>query len=407
VRWIETRMEEIAEINPKRPTSISKLPDDHLVTFVPMTAVSAQFGAISDPETVPLANVKRGFTFFKEGDVIFAKITPSMQNGKSAIAHKLDNGIGFGSTEFHIIRPNTKKILPEWLHFFVRQRSFLQEGTRHFRGAVGQQRIPPDFLAKSTIPFPDSLKEQRRIVARIKECMARVDEIEALRGESVAESEALLPSMLNEVFVGLFQKYVRVEIGEVAEETRYGTSLKCNTNADGMPILRIPNVAGGFVNYENLKHCPLDEKERQRIKLNAGDLLFVRTNGSKNLVGRCAVYEGQVAADFGFASYLIRVRFKKARVLPHFLAFFLNSTHGRQEIDKRRRTSAGQFNINSENLRSIELPLPPIEIQESIVSELRERQREINVMQHEVQEAKLHEDQLRESILRKAFAGEL
>jgi type I restriction enzyme, S subunit len=297
-----------------------------------------------------------------------------------------------------------KEIVDPWFLAYLLRR-YTSEITE-LAGKTTFLEVPRKRLRSFRVRIP-RLEEQRRIVARIKECMARVDEIEALRGESVAESEALLPSMLNEVFVGLFQKYARVEIGEVAEETRYGTSRKCNTNADGMPILRIPNVAGGFVNYENLKHCPLDEKERQRVKLNAGDLLFVRTNGSKNLVGRCAVYEGQVAADFGFASYLIRVRLKKTRVLPHFLAFFLNSTHGRQEIDKRRRTSAGQFNINSENLRSIELPLPPIEIQESIVSELRERQREINVLQHEVQEAKLHEDQLRESILRKAFAGEL
>jgi type I restriction enzyme S subunit len=139
------------------------------------------------------------------------------------------------------------------------------------------------------VPRPP-LDEQRRIVGRIKECMERVDEIERLRAEALAEAEAALPSRLSEIFDQLGAQYGSTTIGDVATETRYGTSQKCDERAEGVPILRIPNVAAGVINYGDLKYCPLDRSELERIRLVDGDLLFVRTNGSRDLVGRCAVY---------------------------------------------------------------------------------------------------------------------
>ncbi len=274
------------------------------------------------------------------------------------------------------------------------------------RGATFKQISKKDI---ANLPIPDlDIAEQRRIVARIKECMERVEEIEGLRTEAIEEAEATLPSLLNEAFVDLRKAYEKVEISDVAVETRYGTSRKCSTTPEGTAILRIPNVAAGFVNFDGLKYCSLDSKERNRIALQKGDLLFVRTNGSRDLVGRCAIYEGNGAdCNHGFASYLIRVRLNQDKMRPHFLAFYLNSTHGRSELDKRRRTSAGQFNINSENLRNIEVPLPPVDVQDRIIEVLRDRQAQVNQLQSELRDAQETESHLRESILRKAFAGEL
>ena len=134
----------------------------------------------------------------------------------------------------------------------------------------------------------------------------------------------------------------------------------------------------------------------------------MRTNGSRDLVGRCAIYEGTGDdLEHAFASYLIRVRLDQDRIRPHFLAYFLNSTHGRTELDKRRRTSAGQFNINSENLRNIEVPLPPVEVQDRVVELLADRQTKVLQLQSELKAAQETESFLRGSILYKAFAGEL
>lgn len=267
--------------------------------------------------------------------------------------------------------------------------------------------VPRKKLKSYRVAIPP-LSEQRLIVARIKECIERVEEIDELRLQSIEEANAVLPSTLNDIFVDLMSNYKKVEIDEIALETRYGTSKKCETTPTGLPILRIPNVAKGFISYDELKYCDLDDKEIKKLSLSKGDLLFVRTNGSRDLVGRCAIYEGNGNKQrFGFASYLIRVRLDQEQMRPHFLSFFLNSTLGRSELDKRRRTSAGQYNINSENLRNIELPLPPVEVQDHTIEKLQEHQSQIIRLQEELKLNQEHESHLRDSILYKAFSGEL
>jgi len=255
--------------------------------------------------------------------------------------------------------------------------------------------------------YPD-LAEQNRIVARIKDCMVRVEEIDGLRREIFQEACAVLPSVLNEVFASQASIAAMMTIGEIAIETRYGTSQKCHTEPIGMPILRIPNVARGAVNFDALKYCDLSDADAERVRLSTGDLLFVRTNGSRDLVGRCAVFDGEDQGhSYGFASYLIRVRVDQAKVLPRYLAYFLNSTNGRSEIDSRRRTSAGQFNINSENLRTISFPVPTIAEQERLLEQMEQREVQANQLVSELISARSESEGMREAILRKAFAGEL
>lgn len=406
-KWSIVKLADVATLNPTRPRQLLNLDDLHAVTFVPMPAVNQYSGEIDGAQTRPFSEVKKGFTYFAEGDVIFAKITPCMQNGKSAIASGLVNGLGFGSTEFHVIRPNLDRLLPEWIWYFVRQTSFRDEGVRHFRGAVGQQRVPVDYLGNANIPLPP-VPEQRRIVSRIKACMERVEEIETLRAGAEQEAAAITPSLLNEAFVDIASRAPGRSIDEVALETRYGTSQKCHTEPLGVPILRIPNVAAGSVNFDPLKYCELSDEELRRIQLAPGDLLFVRTNGSRDLVGRCAVFEPRMVEEtVGFASYLIRVRLDPRQVLPRYLAYFLNSTKGREEINQRRRTSAGQFNINSENLRSISFPVPPVQEQSRLIAMMEERDQLASQLTGELRTAGREGTPLRESILRKAFAGEL
>ncbi len=306
----------------------------------------------------------------------------------------------------HIFKvlPNAEIIDKEFLHYLIL--ITLDEMTTHSHG-IAMKHITKGKFESIKVSVP-AVSEQRRIVARIKECFERVDEIEKLRAAAIEEAKATLPSMLNQTFVELGTTHEEVEIGDVTLETRYGTSRKCASNPKGIAILRIPNVAGGFVNFDELKYCPLNKKELNNIVLQKGDLLFVRTNGSRDLVGRCAIFEGDAKdQQYGFASYLIRVRLDQKKIRPHYLAFFLNSTHGRVELDSRRRTSAGQFNINSENLRTIKVPLPPLDLQERLEGALRDQQAQVIQLQRELREAQDTELHISESILRKAFAGEL
>jgi len=150
--WDKQKISEICEINPSKK-EIQNLSDNTEVSFVPMANLDEQRGEILLSQTKPLGQVKNGFRYFKENDVLFAKITPCMENGKSAIARNLKNGIGFGSTEFYVLRPN-KTIIPEWLFFFLRQKLFRKMAEETMHGTAGQQRVPKDFLKNTQIPIP-------------------------------------------------------------------------------------------------------------------------------------------------------------------------------------------------------------------------------------------------------------
>ena len=190
--WQWVRLGEVCEFNAPRPKDFIRLPDAP-TTFVPMAVVDENAGTISKPEIRPYSEVSKGYTYFEEGDVLFAKITPCMQNGKHVIAKNLVDGLGFGTTEFHVLRPNGD-VLSEWIHFFIRQPYFLQEAITYFTGAVGQQRVPEGFLAGYPIPLPP-LPEQKRIAARVQELMAQVEHARTACEEQPKQSQKYLPPL--------------------------------------------------------------------------------------------------------------------------------------------------------------------------------------------------------------------
>lgn len=165
------------------------------MTFVPMPAVSEQTAFIEYPEERSYADVKKGFTYFEENDVLFAKITPCMENGKSAIASNLIGGVGFGSTEFHVIRSNQALLLAKYIHYFIRQQSFRDNAKARMRGAVGQQRVPKDFLDDTILPLPP-ISEQNRIV----EILDQADRLRKLRTDADAKAQRILPALFIKMF---------------------------------------------------------------------------------------------------------------------------------------------------------------------------------------------------------------
>ena len=195
-RWV--KLEEVCKINPRRNDITRR--DMEPTSFVPMEAVDAEMSVISEIRERPFADVKKGYTYFEDGDVLFAKITPCMQNGKHAIARKLIDGIGFASTEFHVIRP-AKGILAEWIHYFVRQPTVLHDATNHFTGAVGQQRVPDDFLKSLEIPLPP-LDEQERIAGVLRGQMAAVEKARTAAEEELQTINALPAALLRRAFNG-------------------------------------------------------------------------------------------------------------------------------------------------------------------------------------------------------------
>jgi type I restriction enzyme S subunit len=195
-RWV--KLGEVCEINPRRPRLDRA--DDAPTAFVPMSAVDETTGAITDLQIRTYKEVRRGYTYFEEGDVLFAKITPCMENGKAAIARQLPDHLGFGSTEFHVLRPGPT-ITAEWLWSFVRQERFRKEAKATFRGGVGQQRVPQEFLELHLIPLPP-LEEQRRIVAHLDAMQERIGALKAAQEETKARLQNLEQSILGKAFRG-------------------------------------------------------------------------------------------------------------------------------------------------------------------------------------------------------------
>jgi type I restriction enzyme S subunit len=198
-RWERKRLGEVCQINPSRPKNFHRS-SDSLTSFVPMAAVDEKTGTISKPEVVPYSKVAKGYTYFEENDVLFAKITPCMQNGKHVRARSLIDGIGFGTTEFHVLRPSNE-VLSEWIWYFIRQPYFLKEAAAYFTGAVGQQRVPDSFLSKYIIPLP-LIEVQQRIVYELNEKMIQVENLQSTTRNQESALNALPQAILRQAFNG-------------------------------------------------------------------------------------------------------------------------------------------------------------------------------------------------------------
>lgn len=435
--WVKVPLESLFEVNPRKV-----IPDDlepgSLITFVPMSAVDAERGTIAAPESRPLAEVTKGYTAFREGDVIVAKITPCFENGKAAIARGLVNGVGFGSTEFHVLR-STGVVMAEYVYHFVRQERFRQLAAGEMTGTVGQKRLPADFLREVVLPVPPPA-EQRRIVAAVEVLLERVNatrerlaklpailrrfrqavlaaactgrlteewrlqhDREASPDDSPAAEGARLQLDNLPEWPEIPAKWRLTTIGDVAAELRYGANSKAGSNASGgVPILRMGNIQDGHLDLADLKYVP--RRGLEAFGLRYGDILFNRTN-SPELVGKAAVFDH--AEEMVFASYLIRVRTDPDRLVPRYLCWWINSGWGRAWARAVRSDGVSQSNINATKLASMPLPLPSPSEQQEIVRRVEALFGLAQVIERRVAAATARAERLTQAILAKAFRGEL
>ncbi|MSL95708.1 restriction endonuclease subunit S [Escherichia coli] len=155
------RLGECCILNPRRPIIVLCYTDK--VSFIPMPAVSED-GYLVDMTDEEYGKVKKGFTYFENNDVLFAKITPCMENGKGAIVHGLTNGIGMGSTEFHVLRPINGISSPYWLLALTRMPIFRERAAKNMSGTGGQKRVSASYLDHFMVGLP-AMEEQRRFEA--------------------------------------------------------------------------------------------------------------------------------------------------------------------------------------------------------------------------------------------------
>jgi len=194
--WRREKISAVCEVNPPKPVT----DDEAEITFLPMSSVEEETGKYHSSETKKYEQVKTGYTGFLRGDVLFAKITPCMENGKVALVDKLPNQIGFGSTEFHVIRP-FKEISGKWMFYFLVQRYLRSFARKHMTGSAGQLRVPKSFLQNLHVPIPP-LPEQRAIVSAIESRFSVCDTLSRRINENLEKSQSLRQSILKKAFDG-------------------------------------------------------------------------------------------------------------------------------------------------------------------------------------------------------------
>ncbi len=374
-------MAEVVQFNPK--PSKGALGEDSELSFVPMAAVEAGSGRMDASAVRAYGQVKKGFTYFAEGDVLFAKITPCMENGKSAVATGLRNGVGFGSTEFHVLRP-TERVDARFLYHFVASASFRREAAHHMTGAVGQKRVPVDFLRQAEIPVP-ARAEQRRIVAEIEKQFSRLD-------EAVANLRRVKANL---------RRHARATIESVVRA------------ASAKPALTgcVRDVA---VSLDNMRK-PVNKAERAT---RPGDIPYLGANGrtgwideplfdeelvlvveDETFVGRKEPFSYYFAGKCWVNNHTHVLRAKPSVVSPKYLNLalsyypFIPLTTG----------STGRRKLTKAALMSAPIAIPSLRDQTEIVAEVDRRLSIVRGVEAEVDANLQRAQALRQAILAKAF----
>jgi type I restriction enzyme S subunit len=335
---------------------------------LPITRIETISGGYLDGKRVGYADLRESDYaewLLRPGDILFSHINSVDHIGKCAIYRGQPDKLVHGMNLL-CLRCNVNRLYPEFAKYLIRSGEFRARLSHFINKAVNQASVSIGNLKTINVNIP-SLPEQRRIA----EVLDRAEALRTKRRAALAELDALPGSIFIDLFGNTDTNAKGWKVNpfrQLVQEFRYGTSIK--SAATGKPALRIPNVIGGIIDISDLKFVPVDAAEFERLKLIEGDVLFVRTNGNPDFVGRCAVFDetavtkpGLTNGEFVFASYLIRARLRLNLISPIFLREFMRGSAGRRELRSRCTTSAGQYNINTENLGAIAVPLPPLALQ--------------------------------------------
>ena len=269
-----------------------------------------------------------------------------------------------------------------------------------------------------TFDFPLApLNEQKRIADKLDSILARVDACRERLDRFPVILKRFRQSVLAAATSGKLTEEWRenscnrsswqeINVGELLIDIRYGTAKKCHYEPQATPVIRIPNICDGKISHIDLKYAEFDDEERQKLSLVTGDILMIRSNGSVDLVGRTAL---ATEADEGFlyAGYLIRLRVNQQIVNPTYLSLALSAPDARHAIELTARSTSGVNNINTEEIKLIDIKLPNFTEQTEIVRRVEELFAYADRIEARYQAARTRVDKLTPAILAKAFRGEL
>jgi type I restriction enzyme S subunit len=466
--WLKVSLPQIAQINPALGRCLDG--DAVAVNFVPMRAVEPEGGGLLRPEVRPYGEVKKGYTAFLSGDVIMAKITPCMENGKTTVVPELPGSVCFGSTEFHVMRPENG-VEARWIANFLLQHEVRRAAQRAMGGGVGQMRVPSSFLETAEIPLPPTA-EQQRIAEVLDELLSDLDAgvagIERVLAKLGQYRAAVLKAAVEGALTADWRKKQRkVEPASVLL-TRILAERRRRWEADQ---LRKFKEAGKepAKNWKSKYQEPVPPDTTDLPMLPEGwcwatveqssDLIQygtsaktnaesngvpvlrmgnIRTDGTLDLTDlkylpashdefpalllesgdllfnrtNSAELVGKtghyrgIPTPCSFASYLIRVRMLEG-ASPSVVSFALNGGGGRRWIKTVVTQMVGQANVNGSKLATFAFPLAPETEQDAIVEAVEDQLSVVEHLEADL-EAKLKSAQaLRQSILRHAFTGQL
>lgn len=278
-------------------------------------------------------------------------------------------------------------------------------------GGAGLQHVTKGVFESTPIPLP-SYQEQQRIVNRIESLFTKLDEAKEKAQAVVDGFEDRKAAILHKAFSGdlvkqhndLSHKWEKVFLRDVVSGFKYGTSEKSDYSFTGMPVLRIPNIGEDGIDFSDIKNLTTEHIDAES-QIHENDILIIRSNGSRDLVGKCALVPF-LDQEYAYASFLIRIK-PSEKIRADYLALYLNSREARNQMSIKAKSSAGIHNINSKELGSIIVRLPSLNEQKEIVMAIQK------LMQPEKQANELaletidQINSMKKSILARAFRGEL
>ncbi|HAF4902033.1 TPA: 4'-phosphopantetheinyl transferase [Salmonella enterica] len=294
--------------------------------------------------------------------------------------------------------------------FYLLRSNIVQSELLKCAKGAAQLNISTKDLDKIVVGIP-SIREQKIIAEKLDTLLAQVDSTKA-RLEQIPQilkrfRQAVLAAVVNGKAVNIdTDENTLTTLGNIAKNIKYGTSKKCSETQGSTAVLRIPNIGPGYIINSNLKYADFDQKELVTLTLKEGDLLLIRSNGSVDLVGKVAVIS-ENDTEYLYAGYLIRVRLDKERAAPKYISYCLQSPQLRQIIENIARSTSGVNNINSKELASLEIPLTPLPEQHEIVRRVEQLFAWADTIEKQVNSALTRVNSLTQSLLAKAFRGEL
>ncbi len=393
--WPLVPLSQVAEVNPCLPKGYD---ENQQVSFLGMASVSVQ-GEITSEETRVLAETKKGFTYFERGDVLLAKITPCFENGKAVHANDLKHRIGYGSTEFHVLRSKNGVLDAKYMFYMVWSDQFRFLGGKAMKGAAGQKRVSADFLKEFNIPLPP-LAEQKRIAAIL-------DKADSLRRKN-QQAIQLANQFLRAVFLDMFGDPVtnpkgwdEVELKEIAD-IRSGVTKGKKIDlsiAVTLPYMRVANVQDGYLDLSSIQNITVSSNDAKKCQLEKGDILLTE-GGDPDKLGRGYIWNNEIENCI-HQNHIFSVRINdKNKIRPEFLSAVIASQRGKRYFLKVGKQTTGIATINKSVLSEFNPFIPPIEIQDEFIASVNKANRIKQLFSK-------GEFNLFNALSQKAFAGEL